>query len=211
MKCTLCEKRKPKRFCPATRSMICPTCCGEKRGVEINCPSDCKFFVEGRAYHENKVTKRRLKKEGASSFVRRAGLYNRNPLMFQKIEEAMVRNFRAYADISNSEISQALELVQKTLETEMNGLIYEHKSGRESVDHLAFEVTETIRAVKDNPEVGRGRVKLQYLSDIIKEFQNEVLFYINAEQGENSYLTHLARYYPEKTQASASESKLIIT
>ena len=47
MKCELCDKRKPKRYCPAKRTSICPVCCGEKRGVEINCPLDCQYYVEG--------------------------------------------------------------------------------------------------------------------------------------------------------------------
>lgn len=40
-----------KRECPAKAALICPGCCGAKRGHEIDCPADCASFPFGtRAY-----------------------------------------------------------------------------------------------------------------------------------------------------------------
>jgi hypothetical protein len=50
MSCPICEKRKPKRFCPARGEKICAVCCGTEREVTIDCPSDCAYLMAARRY-----------------------------------------------------------------------------------------------------------------------------------------------------------------
>src|SRR5271154_4725743 len=57
--CPLCELRKPKRYCPAKAEMICAVCCGEKREVIIDCPSDCSYLIASRRWereHRKPIT-----------------------------------------------------------------------------------------------------------------------------------------------------------
>jgi len=48
--CPICEKRKPKRFCPAKGENICAICCGTYREVTIDCPADCPHLLAARRY-----------------------------------------------------------------------------------------------------------------------------------------------------------------
>jgi hypothetical protein len=50
MSCPICERRPPKRFCPAKGEKICAICCGEQREVTIDCPSDCPHLVAAHRY-----------------------------------------------------------------------------------------------------------------------------------------------------------------
>lgn len=50
MACPICEKRPPKRFCPAKGEKICATCCGREREVTIDCPPDCAYLVTAHRY-----------------------------------------------------------------------------------------------------------------------------------------------------------------
>lgn len=50
MSCPICERRPPKRFCPAEGEKICPICCGEQREVTIDCPSGCPHLVAAHRY-----------------------------------------------------------------------------------------------------------------------------------------------------------------
>ncbi|MBI3316771.1 MAG: hypothetical protein HYZ85_02035 [Candidatus Omnitrophica bacterium] len=50
--CHFCGS-KGKRPCPAVGGMICPHCCGSKRGSEIFCPSDCYFYPFGPAQYDS--------------------------------------------------------------------------------------------------------------------------------------------------------------
>ncbi len=52
MTCPICEKRKPKRFCPAKGEKICAVCCGTEREVTIDCPSDCPHLIQARRYEQ---------------------------------------------------------------------------------------------------------------------------------------------------------------
>src|SRR5580700_863942 len=50
MPCPICQKRPPKRFCPALGEKICPICCGREREVTIDCPSDCSYLIAAHRY-----------------------------------------------------------------------------------------------------------------------------------------------------------------
>lgn len=50
MSCPICEKRPPKRFCPAKGERICAICCGTYREVTIDCPPDCSHLISARRY-----------------------------------------------------------------------------------------------------------------------------------------------------------------
>ncbi len=50
MSCAICQKRRPRRYCPGVRGEICPVCCGTEREVTIRCPSDCEYLIEARKH-----------------------------------------------------------------------------------------------------------------------------------------------------------------
>jgi len=50
MPCPICEKRPPKRFCPAKGERICALCCGREREVTIDCPADCPHLIAAHRY-----------------------------------------------------------------------------------------------------------------------------------------------------------------
>jgi hypothetical protein len=50
MACGICEKRPPKRFCPAKGEKICAVCCGTGREVTIDCVPDCSYLLAAHRY-----------------------------------------------------------------------------------------------------------------------------------------------------------------
>lgn len=212
MKCVLCEKRKPKRFCPAKRTSICPVCCGEKRGVEINCPLDCQYYVEGQKQHQQKMMQQRIKKEGTRSYVRKAELYKHNPELFAHLEKGFVAIFRADKSLTNKDLVSGLSLAYQTLETEKKGIIFQHQSGNQYADEISNHVLSIVGQFKDDPEIGPNRITLDFGIMVVKEFLDEATFYMENDDNSKSYLIHLMRYHPEEeAPAVESQSKLIIT
>ncbi|MGH7807830.1 MAG: hypothetical protein ACRENT_07025 [Thermodesulfobacteriota bacterium] len=211
MKCIICEQRKAKRYCPAKRRSICPVCCGEKRGVEINCPLDCPYYVEGQKYQQEKITRQRLKKEGVQPYIRRAELYNKNPEIFAKIELALATLFRMDGKLTNGEVAEALELVIKTLDTEKKGILYEYRSENRIVNELSGRVLDILREYTDRTQVGQGRVSLDYARDVVEEFLKEIRFYIEMDSNPQSYLIHVSRYHPDKSGATQGGGSLIMS
>ncbi len=45
-KCIICQG-KGRRACPALEGQICPSCCGAKRGSDVQCTSECPHFPFG--------------------------------------------------------------------------------------------------------------------------------------------------------------------
>ncbi|MEX0999043.1 MAG: hypothetical protein WD000_03670 [Thermodesulfobacteriota bacterium] len=211
MKCILCDKRKPKRYCPAKRTSICTVCCGEKRGVEINCPLDCQYYVEGQKQHQQKMMQQRIKKEGARSYVRRAELYKNNPELFAYLEKGFVDIFRADKSLTNKDLVSGLDLAMKTLETEKKGLLYQHQSGNQYADEISNHVLSIVSHFKDDPEIGPNRITIDFGIMVVKEFLDEATFYMDNDVNPKSYLIHLMRYHPEEEIPAQSDSKLIIS
>jgi hypothetical protein len=50
--CSICEKRKANRFCPAKGEKICAVCCGTEREVTLDCPADCTYLVAAHRYED---------------------------------------------------------------------------------------------------------------------------------------------------------------
>src|SRR6185436_14797272 len=48
--CPLCGARRARRGCPALAKEICAVCCGTKRLVQIQCPSDCTWLASAREH-----------------------------------------------------------------------------------------------------------------------------------------------------------------
>jgi hypothetical protein len=42
------------RKCPSLNPVICSTCCGIKKGLEIKCIDDCKYFIENHIKENNR-------------------------------------------------------------------------------------------------------------------------------------------------------------
>ncbi|MFI5322931.1 MAG: hypothetical protein ACHQ6U_05240 [Thermodesulfobacteriota bacterium] len=211
MKCISCGNRKAKRYCPALRASICPVCCGEKRGVEINCPLDCVYYVEGQKQQQLKVMYQRLRKEGAVSYVRRAELYNRNPEVFAKIEKIFAHAFRVNSKLRNEDVVSALGLVKSTLDTEKKGLIYQHQSENSFANELSTRLLIALTDLKDSPEIKEDRVTIDFASSVIEEFLKEARFFSEHDSNPRSYLIHILRYHPAEEPTPARQSELIIT
>jgi hypothetical protein len=63
MPCPICERRPPKRFCPAKGEKICALCCGREREVTLDCPSDCPYLASARRYereHRKPLTREQV-------------------------------------------------------------------------------------------------------------------------------------------------------
>jgi len=50
--CSICEKRRAERYCPALGEKICAIDCGTGREVTIDCPSDCSYLIAAHRWEE---------------------------------------------------------------------------------------------------------------------------------------------------------------
>lgn len=66
-KCTRCDKRKAKRFCPAVGESICSLCCGQMREKEVHCPTSCPYLSKHKSYQEKRTVEKKPTSQRRSS------------------------------------------------------------------------------------------------------------------------------------------------
>lgn len=54
--CIYCKENRGRRECPALGGFICSRCCGENRGIKIDCPLDCRYFKKHESYQREKLS-----------------------------------------------------------------------------------------------------------------------------------------------------------
>jgi len=121
--CPLCNARAAKRSCPAKRTHICSVCCGTKREIEIDCPSDCAYLKSGRIYE---TEKKPLTAESAGS-IRRfddAFLHQYGLLIFGIYKE-IVEERRLQPTMLDHDVVEVYKSLGATLKTLSSGLLYE--------------------------------------------------------------------------------------
>jgi len=216
MKCVHCRKAKAKRYCPAKNDEICPKCCGEFRGIEINCPLDCEYFIEGQKNHQERIDKLRVQKEGINTYVKRAELFNKNTEIFALVERYIASSFRSNRRIDNRDLKRGLEQVCKSIDTEIKGVFYEYESENSYANEISYNIMAIIKECLKRYE-SKGFTMVTSL-EIMNEYLSELMFYIEYEPGSQSYLKQIARSYPEDAEdpntgksGNEGESGLIIT
>lgn len=142
--CILCATRRGTRPCPALKTDICTICCGTKRRRTVDCPEDCQFLKQGRAYQEQRAGDTEPLKR-----VRDMDAEYVNALDQSILE---VRNDR-FRDLLDREVKEALENVLKTVETAEKGLLYEYRSPDPRIQILADSVKRVADEYREKRKV----------------------------------------------------------
>lgn len=125
MSCPLCRERKGKRPCPAKGERICSQCCGSKRLIEIDCPSNCVFLSGAHApAWEGRETERARDRRRIAPHVQ--GL-EEAPLRLLLLGIVGLSGMRAARrELQDRVVLDAVGALRKTLETRDRGILYEH-------------------------------------------------------------------------------------
>ena len=123
--CPLCQARKAKRFCPAKQAQICPVCCGQKREVEIDCPSDCVYLHSGREYER---ARRARQGEGEQLTARLwdRSFQARNSELLTGLWMTIHESRSQSPDLVDGDVREVLERLARTYRTLEGGIYYDH-------------------------------------------------------------------------------------
>lgn len=147
MSCPLCRQRKAKRTCPALGKQICAVCCGTKRLVEINCPSDCGYLSTARS-HPPAVVQRQQEMDRAMLMPLLQGLSERQARLFLMLA-AVTSRYQpdTLQKLVDEDIAQAGGALASTLETAAKGIVYEHQPSSLVASRLLTELKGVVDEV----------------------------------------------------------------
>jgi hypothetical protein len=209
MSCAICEKRPPKRFCPARGEKICAICCGREREVTIDCPSDCSHLVAAHRYEAE-----HRKPLSADDYpyrdihVREDFVYERWPVIAGLA--GAILNFQIqHKELSDSAVCAAIEALAETLRTLGSGIYYEKPPDGPLARALYGQIAEFLQELKKN-ESGMPALKdsdalllLVFLLRIAKRENN-------GRSRSRAFLDFLRARFPLSAGAAKEASRIII-
>ena len=149
MICPSCGHRKARRECPALAKTICPVCCGTKRLVEIQCPSDCGYLASARE-HPAAVVRRQQERDVSRLLPTIRHLTERQYQLFFLLHTLIARHRpQGLTRLVDSDIAEAAAALAATLETAARGVIYEHTPQSPPAQVLAAEMKTVLAQIRE--------------------------------------------------------------
>ena len=215
MSCSICEKRKEKRFCHAVHGRICPQCCGEQREVTLDCPRDCVYLQQAREHEKPRPL----------SDLDQAALFPQVEIGDQFLYEhehlvvgltfALAKSVRADRGMSDVDLITTLASLARTHETLVNsGLHYETPMTSILHQTIAAEVQKMLKEYREAEEKHLGYSRLKD-SEVLKALVFLVRMGYARTSGRpksRAFVDFVLSQFPEKTIAAPEEvgSRLIV-
>lgn len=157
MMCPLCGQRSARRACPALGHKICAACCGTKRLVEIQCPSDCAYLASARE-HPPAAKVRQQQRELAALVRAMRDLNERQSRLFSFIL-TLVARYEApeLHSLVDDDVAEAMAALGATFETAVRGVIYEHRPASLSAERLVAALKPLLAEAGQNAGTGFQR------------------------------------------------------
>lgn len=216
MSCTICEKRKEKRFCPAVHGRICPQCCGEEREVTLDCPSDCVYLQQAREHEKPRAID---ELDQAAMFpkveIGDQFLYEHEHLVVG-LSYALTKSARADHGVRDSDLIAALSALARSYETLTgSGLVYETPETNLSHQAIADEVQKMVKEYREAEQQHLGYSRLRD-ADVLRALVFLLRMGMVRTSGRpksRAFVDFLSSQFPERETAlvGADEGSRIIT
>jgi hypothetical protein len=168
MACPICEKRPPKRFCPAKGEKICPICCGKEREVTIDCLSDCSYLIAAHRYeaeHRKPLPSQEFPYPDIA--IQPDFVYERWPAV-GNIAEAILGFQLQNKDLNDNGVSAALESLAETYRTLGTGIYYEKPPDSTVARALYGQIAESLQNFRKRKAEHTGLASSLKESDIFR-------------------------------------------
>lgn len=209
MKCPLCESRKAKRFCPAKAAQICPVCCGTKREVEIDCPSNCVYLHAGREYESNKHARTVLPPPRTGRLWEPSFLRAHYPLMMG-VSQVIVAVRRNSPELADSDVQATFDALLQTFNTLDKGIYYDSAPERLIQRELYQALKEFFDRPAESRVIAEARPTTRQILDALqfmKELSAEIIL---PRPKSRAFLDHIEGIARDFARNQAEEPKLIV-
>ncbi|MBI4456141.1 MAG: hypothetical protein HY644_09605 [Acidobacteria bacterium] len=165
--------------------------------VEIDCPPDCVYLSEGLRYQVEQKYARLSRAWNEHQRQEIARLSDKFGDLVHSIESYLARNRRALG--SDGHVLEALELIEKSLETELKGIIYRPSASSLIAETAAKEIETILEKRRSQPDLTLPRLSNSEALSIIRILKEDVSYHIRSG---TRYLDFVARSHPERREPS---------
>jgi len=209
MKCPLCGNRKAKRHCPAKGLQICPVCCGTKREIEIDCPSDCTYLHEGREYESERIARTgppptRTPRLWDERFA------NRHYGVFLALWKVILSERDRFPELVDTDVQAALDSLVQTYQTLDRGIYYESLPSSAVQRNLYLSMKSLLEESNKELNVSRDRLRSETILDCLR-FQKELAAWVVLPRPKSRvFLDHLAELVSESAPSQIEQPRIIL-
>jgi hypothetical protein len=204
-RCPLCSTRSAKRFCPAKETSICAVCCGEKREVEIDCPSGCPHLQAAREYESAKIPmSQRVDPQEMARYDE--FFLNRFAALIHVLSQAAVTEREQSPGFVDADAVAAYRALQTTMKTLESGIYYEtlpEGAARMALFRRLKGVLDEV--MKPQQEAGFRALRPAEAVDVLGFLIMSAAFQTGARPRSRRYLDWLASHaVPQQPKEEAS-------
>ena len=211
MFCSICEKRKAARFCPAKGEKICAVCCGTEREVTIDCPPDCAYLVAAHRY-EN---------EHQRSLPADTPLLDENipqdiVYTHQQLLAALAFSIAKFCAVQpatvDDDVLVAIHALAQTYKTLSSGIIYEKPPDAPLPRELYAALIAFISEVKKQQAERAGSVSLKdsELFQLLVFLYRMGLLRTNGRPRSRRFIEFMRGQFPQAPELKREESRIIV-
>ncbi len=200
-KCPLCNTRAAKRHCPAKATKICPVCCGTKREVEIDCPSDCTYLQTGRTFESERRSARRAPRAGRK--FDEQFLYRHAPVI-ATLARVIVEERSRIPNVVDQDAAEAFQSLKSTLNTLSSGLYYETTPENNVLATALFDRMKTACDQLMAAQEDGTSLKISEALEVVDFMISTAEFHSSGRPKSRKYLDWLATMVPAEKQEEGS-------
>jgi hypothetical protein len=206
--CPLCEQRKPKRYCPAKIEQICTICCGSKREVEIDCPSNCVYLHAGREHEKGKISPSRRTPPKDPRFYDPEFLKQLSPLI-TAFNQTILLVRSDFPEMTDADLYESLESLIKTFETQNKGIYYEFTPSAPVPRHLFHAIKQFAENPGGDPQSPARSLKTEVVLDCLNFIKDMLEATALPRPKSRVFLDDIQQFF-EGAASSDSDSPIVL-
>ena len=212
--CRICERRRPKRYCPGVSGDICPICCGTEREVTVNCPLDCPYLREARKHDPLPDVDPRTF-PNTDIRVDEEFLRKNEPLLIL-IASSIARAALQTAGVVDNDVKDALDALVRTWRTLHSGLIVDARPDNMVAGRLYGAVQDTVVEIRERLGEDAPKLRDADVLGVLAFLQRMEIQHNNGRPKGRAFIDFLCGFFPpgemrREEQSSGGGGGLIIT
>jgi hypothetical protein len=209
--CTICEKRKAERFCPAKGEKICAVCCGKEREVSIDCPADCSYLIAAHRYEDQH--QRSLPADTPLLDVKiPQDVIHMQQNVLSGIAFTAAKFYALHAALTDTDVLAALEALAETYKTLSAGIYYEKPPDALLPRELYAALAQFLNEAKQQPaeRPGSPPLKDSEVFSLLVFLYRMGLLRTNGRPRARRYVEFLRSQFPAAPELKREESRIIV-
>ena len=211
MNCTICEKRKAVRFCPAKGEKICAVCCGTEREVTIDCALDCSYLLAAHRFEDE-----HRRQIPADTPLLDVAMPQDIVYTHQKVIAALAFSIAKFCAsqpaATDPDVIAGLQSLAETYKTMMSGIFYEKLPEAPPPRELYAAVMAMLAEIKRQQaeQSGFAALKDSKVFHVLVFLHRMGLMRTNGRPKSRRFIEFLRAQFPQSQDLKREESRIIV-